>query len=419
MTPASDRPCRLVRFPLTGTPFRLNLTPNVRYEEDWYTRTERVLTDADGHAVYDSLGRIQRFSEDGFTAIRQVSAGLSANTEFFGTFPWRVGPLDGFRHIVRPSLSYTYRPDYSEGIFDYFESYIDPNTGEEVEYPIVSGVSPRETRSLSFRVSNVFQTRLARTDSAGAVRRTPLQLLTLDVASTYDFAADSLQLAPINVAARTQIGSLLSVNLDARFSPYALDETHRLVNRYYVTERSRLLRFLGLNLTARTTLRGSPAGGAPSLAAPRAVPVYPDLDDPGTDGLLPYDHRRRDLAYVDFAVPWSLGLDFSYRVTRNPGRESTVAATLESSFDLSLTPTWKIAGRTGYDFEQHEITTTRLSVLRDLHCWEMSFNWVPFGDFKSFGFSIYVKSGHLRDLLRLDVPKQERSGRFGMAGGGF
>ncbi|MDX1531097.1 MAG: hypothetical protein R3362_06190, partial [Rhodothermales bacterium] len=73
--------------------------------------------------------------------------------------------------------------------------------------------------------------------------------------------------------------------------------------------------------------------------------------------------------------------------------------------------------RSGYDFEDMEITTTSLSILRDLHCWEMSLNWVPFGDYKSFGFSIYVKSGHLRDLLRLDVPKQDVRGRFDLAGG--
>lgn len=283
----------------------------------------------------------------------------------------------------------------------------------------MSGITNRPTSRISLQLGNTFQSRTVAVDSAGAVERSAFQLFTLDLRSTYDFAADSLRLAPINLDARTRIGSLLSVNLSARFSPYATNEFGRIVDRYYVTERGRPLRFLGFNLNAQTRLQGSRRSGAPRVAPTRAVPVYPDLDEPGEGGLLPYDYRRRDLGYVDFAVPWSLGLDLSYRVDANPVGDNTVAATLSADFDFGLTPTWRLSGRSGYDFERAEITTTRLAVLRDLHCWEMSFNWIPFGDFQSFGFSIYVKSGHLRDLLRLDVPKQERTGRFGLAGGGL
>ncbi len=405
----------LTRFPLTGIPFTLNLTPNVRYEEDWYTRTERVLTDENGAAVYDSLRRIQRFNEDGFTAIRQVTAGVNASSEFYGTFPVRIGPLDGFRHVVRPSLGFSYSPDYAKGIFDYFESYTD-STGAVVEYPLVSGISARETRALSFRLSNVFQTRLARTDSTGEVQRRALQLLTVDVASNYDLAADSLRLAPFTVTARTQVANLLNLNLNARYSPYSVNEDGRDIDRFYYKENGRPLRFIALNLSATTTLRSGRRGGRPTVAPRRTVPVYPDLNGISPDGLLPYDYRRRDLAYVDFAIPWSLSLDFNYALARERNQSIRRTATLGTQFDLSLTQNWKIAGRSGYDFEQKEITTTSLSVLRDLHCWEMSFNWIPFGTYKSFGFSIYVKSGQLRDLLRLDVPKQDVRGRFDLAG---
>ena len=133
------------RLPFLGTPISLQLSPNFRYEEDWYTRTERILTDENGAAVYDSLGRLQRFNDDGFTAIRQVTASVNASSTFYGTFPVRIGPLDGFRHVVRPSLGFSYSPDYSGGLFDYFESYTD-STGTVIEYPLVNGVSARETR---------------------------------------------------------------------------------------------------------------------------------------------------------------------------------------------------------------------------------------------------------------------------------
>ena len=405
----------LTRFPFTETPFTLNLTPNVRYEEDWYTRTERVLTDDDGVAIYDSLGRIQRFNDDGFSAIRQISAGVNASSRFYGTFPVRIGPLDGFRHVVQPSVGFSYSPDYSEGLFDYFESYTD-STGAVIEYPLVSGISARDTRALSFRVSNVFQSRIARTDSTGEVQRRPLQLLTLDVASNYNLAADSLRLAPFTITARTQVANLLNLSLTSRHSPYAVNEVGREVDRLYYRETGRLLRFLSMNFSASTSLRGSRTGQRTSVAPRRRPPVYPDLLGPGDGGLLPYDYRRRDLAYVDFAIPWSLSLDATYRLDRNSDQSIRRTATLGTRFDFSLTPNWKIAGTSGYDFEAKEITQTSLSILRDLHCWEMSFNWVPFGTYRSFGFSIYVKSGQLRDLLRFDVPKQDVRNRLDLAG---
>ena len=124
------------RLPLTRIPFRLNLTPRLTYDEDWYTRRARVVTDEHGAAVYDEHGRLQQVSETEFTAIRQVTAALGATSEFFGTFPLRVGPLDGFRHIVRPNVSFSYAPDYSAAPFDYIRTYTD-STGTEREYPIV------------------------------------------------------------------------------------------------------------------------------------------------------------------------------------------------------------------------------------------------------------------------------------------
>ncbi len=406
----------LTRLPFTSVPFTLNLTPNARYEEDWYPRSTRVLTDADGRAVPDSLGRIQQVQEDGFTAVRQISGGVRANSEFFGTFPLRLGPLDGLRHIVRPSLGYTFSPDYSKGPFNYFRSYVNA-AGETVEYPIVSGISNRERQALSFDLSNTFQTRIARTDSTGEVQRRAVQLLTLSLASNYDLAADSLRLAPVSLTANSRLGQLVTMNLTALYSPYALGADNRQTNRLQLEETGGLLRFLSLSFAASTSFRGSPRRGVTPLAPRRRVPVYPDLVAADGSGLLPYDYRRRDLAYVDFAIPWSLSLDFNYRDTAVPGRSNQVAATLGTRFDLSLTSNWKIAGRSGYDLEAKEITTTQLSVLRDLHCWEMSFNWIPFGDFKSFGFSIYVKSGQLADLLRFDVPKQDVRRRLELAGG--
>jgi hypothetical protein len=41
---------------------------------------------------------------------------------------------------------------------------------------------------------------------------------------------------------------------------------------------------------------------------------------------------------------------------------------------------------------------TSIGVLRDLHCWEMSLDWIPTGYLKSWNFTIRVKASVLADL---------------------
>ena len=64
------------------------------------------------------------------------------------------------------------------------------------------------------------------------------------------------------------------------------------------------------------------------------------------------------------------------------------------------------------DFERKEVVTTNISFFRDFECWQMSVSWVPFGRFQSFGFNLQVKSGHLKDLLKIRQPRSDVQGRF-------
>jgi hypothetical protein len=45
-----------------------------------------------------------------------------------------------------------------------------------------------------------------------------------------------------------------------------------------------------------------------------------------------------------------------------------------------------------------EFTPTNIMIRRDLHCWEMKLNWIPFGTRKGYFFTINVKSSVLQDL---------------------
>jgi len=101
--------------------------------------------------------------------------------------------------------------------------------------------------------------------------------------------------------------------------------------------------------------------------------------------------------FVDFNVPWNLNFSYNVRYSK-PQFKSSIIQTLNFSGDFSLTEKWKIGFTSGYDFEMKDLSYTTIDFYRDLHCWEMTFNWVPIGPRQSYLFTIRVKSAVLQDL---------------------
>ena len=105
--------------------------------------------------------------------------------------------------------------------------------------------------------------------------------------------------------------------------------------------------------------------------------------------------------YIDFNIPWTVGIDYKIDYRR------TISATMDTSFitqsiglrgDLSITKNWKVSYMTNYDFVNKEFSFTSINIARDLHCWQMSFNWIPIGFMRSYNLNISVKSSILQDL---------------------
>ena len=107
--------------------------------------------------------------------------------------------------------------------------------------------------------------------------------------------------------------------------------------------------------------------------------------------------------YVDFSVPWNISVSYSFShvssyVARERNLKSETIQSISLSGNLSLTPNWKLAMTTGYDFVNHGMSYTTIDIYRDLHCWEMRFSWVPFGYYRSWSFQINIKADALRDV---------------------
>ena len=109
--------------------------------------------------------------------------------------------------------------------------------------------------------------------------------------------------------------------------------------------------------------------------------------------------------YVDWNIPWSFDLNYTFNYVttykwsydqKTP--EKRLVNNVGFRGQVNITPKWKITFRSGYDITAKKMSLTSLSLYRDLHCWEMRFNVIPFGPRQSWNFSINVKSGLLQDL---------------------
>jgi hypothetical protein len=410
--------------------YNLTISPNVRYESDWRINTVRRVAQRD---TTGGLGQVVERTEPGFYARHDFRTSLSSSSEIYGTFPIGVGPFQGLRHRLSPSLSMNYQPNFNAPFWgrtrtlrfpDGTPVVADSATGEVRRYDILDGSRARGSTQqwrLDFGVRNVFETKRVETDTTGQERTDRITLLNLDVTGlSYNFAADSFRVGnTINVNARTSIDPF-DISAQSSFSPYALRRNRqggrlRRVDRLMVAESP----WTPARLTDFRVSVGAQFSGDEGRPSRRSRSGQTRSGQNGS-GRAPADRSSDDgaqeapsPALTEISIPWSLRFDFNYGIQR-PRKEVTQRnATLSVDFSLNVTPLWRVQGNTGYDFVQGEVSTTQLSISRDLGCWDMSFSWVPFGRFQKYGFNLQVSSGQLSQLLRLQIPNQGGEGRLG------
>ena len=386
--------------------FNLTFGPNLTYTETW--------TDEAVVQTYDEeLKRVVTTSDPGFTPFRRIALSASASTELYGTFPVRIGALDGIRHTITPQASLSFEPDYEA--FGFIDDVQVDSTGRTRRYAINPTIPIDPTRALNLSIQNTFVGRTVRVDSTGEERSQTNQLLSLSLSGGYNFAAEEQPIRPVTTRFTT---TAYGVNASggATFSAYAIDTLGTGSPLTYFETNGRPLRLTNTNVQISRTFQSARRSGATDVRPVFGQPLPGDPYDPSS--FLP---RSAAVGYVDYSAPWSVALGLTLNRSASATGDARTLATLDvSQFNTRLTQNWSLTGSTGLDLTSMEITTTRLGLRRDLHCWELAINWQPIGVTKLFAVSLYVKSGFLRDFLRLDVPNSTvRTGGFGGSGLGF
>lgn len=376
----------------------LQVSPSLNYDEIWYPNKLVWGLDSTGTraVAVDTLR--------GFNRIANYSGGISVTTRIFGMIVSRnpKARIKAIRHVVNPTLSWNYQPDFTLPKYGYYQQ-VQLASGREELKSVHEGFAYGASRSgisnsIGFGINNNVEMKLM--GKKDTVARKISLLNTLSLSSSYNLAADSFKLSPFALSANTNIlNDKINLNLSALIDPYEyllsipFAETNvvqRKIDRYVWKDGFSLGQITSANFAFSTNLNPK---GRESDKTTRDKIAKSNLRDSDKNFLL----RNAD-AYVDFDVPWNLRINFNLDYTRVGYQKARITQTVRFSGDLSLTEKWKIVFNSGYDFETRQFTMTTFSINRDLHCWQVSVNWTPFGRFTSYNFSIGIKSGMLRDL---------------------
>lgn len=371
----------------------LNFSPSVSYSERWYTNyVEQTY-------AYDHIAEEATIWEDtiyGFKRNYNYSFSLSSQTNIYGMYQIKNpnSRVKAVRHKMSPSVSLSYNPDFSDPKYGFWDSYTDID-GNIVYYnrfqgAIFGSAGRGESGAVSFSLTNSVEAKVASKNDTTSNKEKFEKIKILDNLSfsgSYNMVADSLNLSNISIRGRTTVKGV-SLNFGGTLDPYTTtpDGTRR-VNKYMWNEASglsKLGRLTNANLSFGMSFKSKQKDGKEEG---ETVEEAPEMYPPGY-----YE-------YYDFDIPWDFRFDYSLSYSRNnPTRPATINQSLNFSGRLNLTREWNMSMTTNFDVQAGKFSFTTFNVNRTLHCWNMSFNFVPFGQRKSYSFTLNASSSMLKDL---------------------
>lgn len=380
----------------------------ISMEQDWFDRLS-------SYALNPETGAIEEREENRLAARHTFNYSAAANTKIYGMFAPGIGDIQAIRHVVTPSLSFSYTPDFSQQFWGYYQ-YIKDASGKTVKKDRFGGTtSSSGSQMLNLNVRNLFQMKRG---SGEKVKKT--DLFTMDFSTSYNLKAEQYRLSDLRSTWQANPARNFSLSASTSHSFYEWDAARSTrVNNYLFAvdgwRKGELLRLTSLNVNFSLRFEGKgEAKSKEQTAADSSRSAGDSLawDDDLTveeENLLRRGRRFQDERNLNrMAIPWRVNTTFNFSLDKsNPARPVKRYYLDISGAEVSLTQKLRVGYSAHLDLEKGVISYHRFTFFRDLHCWEASVDWVPSGMGKRVYFRINVKSPTLRDI------KVERFGGAG------
>ena len=425
----------------------LNLTPSFNFTDRTYFSKTRKSWDAVGQReVTDTL--------TGFYNVYNWNFSVGASTKLYGMWiPNRKifgDKIQAIRHVVTPSVSYSYAPDFSASRYGYYEQYQKTDADGNVtmvEYSPYSigayGVPGKgKTGSISMDLSQNLEMKVKSDDDSTGFKKISL-IDEFRMSMSYNFAADIRPWSDLSTSLRLKLSKSYTLNLNAVFASYVYEAdsvgaTPRVSEHQTYWGLGKIGRFQGISQNLSYTisnekianffkrLRGEKVDDKKGKKNNRG-----NNDDDEWDETLEsnvdkdmekakHGAQRKgggekaetdEDGYMAFQMPWSLSIGygitmredqtlskFNYNTMRYPYK---FTQNLNVSGNVRISDGWNISFSSGYDFDNKKISMTTASLNRDLHCFSMSCQ-VVLAPYTSYNFSFRCNASTLTDALKYD-----------------
>lgn len=378
---------------------------------------------------------------NGFHNIYNWDLGISMSTKVYGFWiPNKKvfgDKIQAIRHVVTPSVSFSYSPDFSAHRYGYYETYQKTDADGNVslvEYSPYQGSlygvpGKGKSENISWSLSNNLEMKVkSDKDSTGYKKLSIIDELGLSM--SYNAAAPVQRWSDLGMTLRLKWWKHYTFNMSSSFATYAyeLDDNGKpFVGNHTEWGQGRLPRFRGTSQNVSFTLNPEQLRKWFSRDKDDDEEEYDDgegvdtriesnVDDDMERGKHAAKKKTSGIAetdedgYMVFSMPWSLTFGYGITMRENTsGKFNTkrmrypykFTQTLNVSGNLRISDGWNINFSSGYDFENKKVSMTTASLSRDLHCFNMSAS-IVLAPYTSYNFTFRCNASTLTDALKYD-----------------
>ena len=416
----------------------INVSPSFNFRDRMYTHKVMQSWDAANQ-------RVQNDTIYGFNNVYDYNFSIGLSTKLYGFFvPNRKIFGDKFqtiRHVITPTISYSYAPDFSARHYGYYKTYQKTNPDgsvELVEYSPYNGQlygvpGKGRTGNISFDLSNNVEMKIKSDKDSTGIKKISL-IDELGLAMSYNMAAKEKPLSDLTMRIRLKWWKNYTFNMTAVFASYAyeLDENGQpYVGNHTLWGMGKFGRFQGTSQNFSFTLTpdkikkwfggGSDEDDKKKKNKDDEEGIDTDIESNVDDTMVNAQRGAKKKSgggkaetdkdgYMRFSMPWSLTFGYGITMRENTsGKFNTksmrypykFSQNLNVSGNIRLSDGWNISFSSGYDFDQHDLSMTTASLQRDLHCFNMSCS-VVLAPYTSYNFSFRCNASTLTDALKYD-----------------
>ena len=396
-------------FNITLPSFRLlnyiNFTPSISHKQRWYFDYLQKYW-VDGYTVKDFntgmnkwvSGHVEAEQKNGFKINYEYSGGIGASTTLYGFYQMKNtnSYFQALRHKVDLSVSFNYHPDFGREQYGFYDWVQVDSLGSMEKYNIFQNgifgsTGEGKSGSVGFSLNNNLEMKVRNlNDTISKEKFKKVAIFdNLGLSGNYNLAADSMNLSTISLIARTKIAGTV-ISISGTLNPYALDSRGKITKKYMWNTAS------GISKLGRITNLSTGFGF--NINSDQFQKKQKENAEGGdSEGIDKKQPSTPNSSYQKFSMPWRLSFNYSIYYTNTTGKPA-INQSLGFNGGIDFSDKWKANFTSSFDFKTLKIGYTNVSVVRNLHCWTMSFNFSPVSQNPYYSFTLSANASMLKDL---------------------